>query len=647
MAQTGEEKRKATPVRARALLVSFLFAAPVCYTTTNQHLTTVFSIIVPPVGLLLFLLLVNILLRAISKKAAFNQADLVVIFGLSAIAASVGSEFSFLSHAAIHQFPIQADTSDIVREKMLVHLPDWLIVKDKASVNDILGGGRTFAYVLSKLPTYIVQYGGWVFLLSSICLAMFCINSLMRDVWCSKERLSFPLIQLPVAIADKGGQSPLWRSKTMWAAFGIMFGIDMLNGIHYFYPNVPSFPTKILFDVGAMFKDPPYVSLGYVPIAIFPFLAVLAFFIPNDMVFSVVFFYLLRKITHLVLASQGYPQGLFSGTFAAPGPPYFDEQTWGGVLALFVGAMVFSRQHLQQVWKDIRSGAKAEDGGISHRWAFGLLVVSFLATMSYGVIGSLPFVYMALYVAAYLVFSVVLTRIRAQVGPPLHEFAFFGPNSLMNRFYGTKWISDRQATWINQIYVVMNRIHRNHPMPYQLEAMKMGQLNNLNQRSIFVAGALITVFALVVSHFFLHVRAYRLGDYSYWAIGEHYLRMVLDNKRGPDTVGITMTLFGFCMVMVMDTVRFRFPGFPLHPAGYVVALNYGVDFYWFGLLLALLVKVFVQKYYGLKGYDKLRNVGIGIMVGEYAADTIWTIWAMVMNESTYTISTSDRSFGRQ
>jgi hypothetical protein len=642
------EPESSTPrkVRARAVVLSFLFTPLICYATTQQPLSTPFSLIVPPVGLLIVLVALNAPFRRWLPKLALTQADLIVIFSLTAIAAAVGSEYTFVGHAAIHEYPLEPDNA-VVKNQLMVHMPDWLVIKDKSLVEDISGGGKGAAYVLTKLPVFFPRYVWWVALLTTSCLAMLCINSLMRNMWCRKERLAFPLIQLPVAMAEKGGGGAIWRSKLMWGAFGTMFVIDMLNGFNYLYPNVPSVPTKILFDLGPLFKEQPMASLSYTPIAIFPFMTAIGFFMPSDMLFSMIVFYLLRKVTHVVLAANGMPQGLFSGTFAAPGPPYWDEQSWGAIMALFMGAIWFSKGYLKGVWADIRSGAKAEDGGLTHRWAFVGLLVCFLGTMSYGMIGGLPFSYMAMYVGLYLVFSVVLTRMRAQIGPPTHEFAFLGPNSVMNRFFGTKWLSERQATWINQVYVVFNRIHRNHPMPYQLEAIKITSLNRLNQRSVWWAIAIITPFALFVAFYFQHVRTYRTGEYAYWNIGAHYLNLVLTNRTGPSTVGITMTLVGFTMVMVLDAVRFRFPGFPLHPAGYLLSLNYGVDFYWFGMLLALIIKVFIQRYYGLRGYEKLRAIAMGILIGEYAAELIWMSMALITNQSTYTISLADRDLGRQ
>jgi len=197
------------------------------------------------------------------------------------------------------------------------------------------------------------------------------------------------------------------------------------------------------------------------------------------------------------------------------------------------------------------------------------------------------------------------------------------------------------------VFLFLNRIHRTHPMPYQLEAMKMGSMNRLNQKALFCWIAGMTVFAFLVSFFFIDVWMYRTGTYASWNDGETYLNNIISNRSGPNVVGISMTLFGFALVMILDMVRFRLPAFPLHPAGYVLALNFGVDYYWFGLLMALIVKSFVQRYYGMRGYDKLRNVALGILLGEYAAELIWMSMALITKQSTYTISFNDRGLGHQ
>ncbi len=633
-------------IRPLAVILGFLLCVPVTYAIANQTISSLFSLMVPPISALLFVIILNWPLRKLVPRFAFTQADLIVIFGIVSVAGAIAGEWVDVTVDGTYSFPLHARTNPLYKDQFAKHIPEWMAIKDLAQVQDIEGGGKGISYVLGKLPILFPVFVGAGILTLSLCFAMICINSLMRGAWNERERLTFPLIQLPVAMAEEGGGGGMWRSRPMWIAFAVMFGIDILNGLNYLYPNLPAIPVKDLFYIDRAFKEPPLSNIGDFRIAIYPFMAAVGLFMPSDLLFSFVAFFLLRKVTHVVLAANGTPQSTFSGTGLIPGPPYFDEQTWGAVLAMFLGAIWVSRGYLSEVWRDIRSGRRAEDGGVKHQWAFVGLILSVAAMVAFGMAGGLPLGYMVPYILLFLVFSIVLTRIRAQLGPPTHEFAFFGPNSIMHRFLGTTWMTDKQATWVMQGFISMNRLFRNHPMPYQLEAMKMGQIERINQKRIFQLIVLATVVGFFLAMFFSVVRVYRTGGIQ-GTEAAGYLQNLLANRKGPDVIGIAMTLFGFAMVMVLDAIRFKFPGFPLHPAGYVLSMNYGVDYYWFGLLIALFVKNFVQRYYGLRGYDKLRMVALGILLGEYAAETIWLGMALLTQQSTYTISFNDRSLGFQ
>jgi hypothetical protein len=633
--------------RARGMLLGFLFCVPVAYVSPNAPQSAIFSLLAAPVGLLLLLVLLNWPLRRLAPRLALTQADLALVYGITTVAAATGGEWLNATQPLMHMLPHHAEGNPVVRDYFIPQMPDWLAVREMGPVADMPGGGKGLLYTWEKLPLFLPRYLAWGGMILAGCLAMLCINSLMLRAWTRREKLSFPLVQLPVAASEKGGAGPIWQSRYLWVAFGVMFAIDLLNGLNYLYPNLPRVPVKDWVFVDSLFQDPPWSNIGDFRISLYPFMAAIGVFMASDLLLSIVVFFLLRKATHVILASQGIPQETFSGTFIQPGPPYFDEQTWGGVLALFVGAVWVSRGYLKEVWRDIRAGNPNPEGGIPHRWAFLGLVACFAVLVVFGMLGHLPLSYLLPYLVLFLIFSVVLTRIRAQLGPPTHEFAFLGPNSIMARFFGNQWMTDKQAVWINSTFLWMNRIHRNHPMPHQLEAMKIGQEQCANQRMVFAGLAGATVLGILLSMFFLHAQAYRLGNVSRSMDAFMYLNAMNANRHGPDVVGIVMTLFGFGMVVCLDAIRFRFPGFPLHPAGYVLSMNYGVDYYWFGILLALLVKNFVQKYYGLRGYDKLRHVALGILIAEYAAETIWMTSAMATHQSMYTISFNERSLGAQ
>ena len=630
-------------IRLRALVIGFLLCLPVCYACVNAPQSVMFSMIVPPIAALLLCVILNAPLRKLLPKLALGQSDLIAIFAITSVAGVVSAEWVGLAHGAMFGLPELAKTNGTAKT-LVENLPPSMILVDPQATADIQGGGKDIAYATTRFVTvYLPKVWPWALMFAALTFAMQCLNSLMRGAWLERERLAFPLVQLPVAMSEGGGSGGMWKSRAMWIAFAAMFAIDMLNGLNYLYPNLPHIPTKDLLIVNGFFKEPPLNQMGDFRLSIYPFLAAIGLFMPSDLLFSIVAFFLLRKVIHIVLASQGIPQETFSGSGINPGPPYFDEQTWGAVLAMFLGAIWVSREYLREVWRDIKARAPSLDGGIRHTYAFAGLLLCTATVALFGVrFGGLNPLYALAYVTLFLVFSVVLTRLRAQVGPPTHEFAFFGVNALLGRFLGNRWLTDQNASWTTGGWLMMNRMYRDHPMPVQLEAMKMGATERIRGRSIFWAIAAAAVLGIFLCYYFNIVKDYRTGAYPpIEAIP--FLDRIVGDRHGPDILGMTMTIFGFAVVLGLDLIRFRFPGFPLHPAGYLLSMNFGVDYYWFGLLIALFVKNFVQRYYGLTGYEKLRHVALGILLAEYAAEAIWMTIALVTHGSTYTISFNDRS----
>src|SRR5690606_27109171 len=102
------------------------------------------------------------------------------------------------------------------------YIPDWLAVKDIELVKDMQGGGKDWLYTFGKLPIFLPSFLGWGLAIISLCLCMLFINQLMRGAWCERERLTFPLIQLPVSLTEGGGSGGMWKSRHMWIAFAVM-----------------------------------------------------------------------------------------------------------------------------------------------------------------------------------------------------------------------------------------------------------------------------------------------------------------------------------------------------------------------------------------------------------------------------------------
>src|SRR5262249_10142502 len=149
-------------------------------------------------------------------------------------------------------------------------VPDFLFIKDPAAIAEFKYGGHDLLYFARHVRPWVMPVLSWTALVSLLAVAMVCINPLMQEQWIERERLSFPTIQLPLAMIQ-GGQG-FWRNRLMWAGFLAAAAVDLLNGLHDLYPSLPMINVRVLADLSLAMPDTPWNSIGWTPIAIFPFI---------------------------------------------------------------------------------------------------------------------------------------------------------------------------------------------------------------------------------------------------------------------------------------------------------------------------------------------------------------------------------------
>ena len=96
-------------------------------------------------------------------------------------------------------------------------------------------------------------------------------------------------------------------------------------------------------------------------------------------------------------------------------------------------------------------------------------------------IGLAPWVAL-LFFTLYFLLAITITRVRAELGTP-HEIYFVNPRLIMVTLFGSQAIGAQSLTALSVMYW-FNRGYRCHPMPNQLEAMKMGDSARIKQSSI-------------------------------------------------------------------------------------------------------------------------------------------------------------------
>ena len=621
----------------RGLLIGLALCPVAAYWAADQMIDVFLSLMVPPVALTFAVVIMNRGLGVVAPRWILRTGDLVIIYAVLSVTTAISAEWSLSITPLIYSFSLFANSGNRMQAQIVARLPDFLFIKDASSLDDFKRGGFDFAYFTHHLGIWWRPVFWWSMLVFLLTFAMLCINNLMRDEWTQREKLSFPIIQLPVVLTEHDGASPIWRRPLFWAGFGAFFSIDLLNGFHFLFPTLPWINYRFIGDASAWLTTSPWNAIGWTPIGIFPFITALAMFLPTDLLFSVLFFFVFRKGQQVIAASMGYPQGTFGGGWLVPSPPYFSEQTWGAFLGLFVMAVWVARSYLRELWAEIRTGSSP-----GQRWALVGVVGSVAGLASIGARAGLAWPFVFLYIVLFLMFSVALTRMRAELGPPTHEMAFMGPNQLIIDVAGSHGISPPATVRIAALFHFMNRLHRSDPMPSQLEAMKMGEMADLNPGHIFAAVAVAALVGAVLGNM---VRIYE--GYCYGApdgSGEvaAVINTLMTRPRPPNPTADLFLALGFLMVVGLNFVRFRIAAFPLNPVGYALAMNFGVDYYWFGLLIALVVKLIVQRYVGLRGYSKLHTFALGVILGEFGAEAIWAVISMVYRMATYSISINGR-----
>ena len=162
----------------------------------------------------------------------------------------------------------------------------------------------------------------WTGFILVLYFTMICVVTIIRKRWMEEEKLSYPIIQLPMEMAVNSAR--FYRNKMMWLGFAIAAGLDVIHGLHRFYSFIPDFNTR--YNLGPLFTEKPWNAIGWMPVCFYPFVIGLSYFMPLDLSFSTWFFYLFWKAQLVARSALGLKR--LSG-------PYLGDQSAGAWLRAF------------------------------------------------------------------------------------------------------------------------------------------------------------------------------------------------------------------------------------------------------------------------------------------------------------------------
>ena len=257
------------------------------------------------------------------------------------------------------------------------HIKPWLVPQDRLAIKYFYEGLPSWE---SQIPwsVWVRPLLVWTSFLGVLYFVMICMMVVIRRQWLERERLVYPLVQLPAEMARSDGARglpPILRNGLLWVGFGIAFGLGSLKGLHFYFPNVPMFE---LVSSVLIFKRTTALifRLSFPMIGFF-------YLVHLDVAFSLWFFNLLSLAVRGFMTAFGYHITESLGIYGARSA-LFAHQGMGAITVLVLAGAWTARRHLADVFrKAFRGDTEIDDSDeiLSYRVAvLGILLGSVFLT---------------------------------------------------------------------------------------------------------------------------------------------------------------------------------------------------------------------------------------------------------------------------
>lgn len=658
MSTPSAPPRRFAGITARAFVLGTLLIPVMCYWVEYTEIVAegtdlaAMSLVIGAVFALFVLLCVNGLLHRFAPKWAFTQAELLFVYVMQTV--SIG-----ISGIGMMQFLITtlgnayhyADPANGWQDLFHRAIPRHLVPDPAVLPKFYQGNSRLDAAFLAGWVSPILWWTGFLLVLLG---TMLCLNVVLRRQWSENEKLSFPIVYLPLELTRPDPEhGPIFRNPIFWLGFAIPCVLESLCSLNHLYPGVPAIPLKpsTLPNLSEGIVQPPWNALGgSLTLAFYPLVIGLTYFLPTEVSFSAWFFYLFSKGQDVFATAMGWRADGVSQALARV--PYHGEQGAGAFLGLALFGFFASRRTLSAILgKALGEAAHRdvpeEDEAIPYRWALAGLVGGFGLLWLFGIRTGMVWWLPGVLFALYFCFAVTFTRVRAEAGLPWGYGPWMTPHGLIADVGGRNHYDLNSLTglaylrWFDMDYRCM-------AMPHQLEALKIGSsVRNpapMNPRHLFwvilwatLVGTAASWWALLSIYYRFgaatgNVNGWRtgVGSESFWVLSDW-----IKNRTFFDPTRLWAVFGGMGFTGLLMTLRTRFLWWPFHPVGYVLAETSTMGWLWCPTLVGWLIKLVVLRYGGMGVYRRGIPLFIGLILGDYVISSLWAIAGLYLEIPTY------------
>jgi len=614
-----------------------------------------------PIGVVFVFVLLVIGINAPLKKLgiSFTNPELIVIYCMMLIPAGIPSlGLSAYLVPILASPPYYATVENEWQTLFYQYIPRWIAPIEHKAMQyfyEGLPGGMGIPWGLWIRPLVL-----WSIFALAMYLVMICLCVILRKQWIERERLIFPLVQLPLEVLkeDKkfGLINPFFKNRMMWAGFAIPVIIHGINGLHFHIPAVPQ--LKLFFDLGVYFTSKPWNVIR--PLWAIIHFSVIGFvyLLPTQLSFSLWFFYFFFHAQSIIGRAMGKPITNATG-YATKG--FAAYQMAGALIALVIFAAWRMRSHLLDILKKAfgaRSDVDDSDEVISYRGALLGLFIGTLVMCLWSIAAGMSLAVILPVLILFYVTMIAMTRMVSE-GGMLFIQTPFRPLDLIIPTTGSSIVGPANLTMLAYQEMIFMFDIRSSLMPSVMDALKLSegmedsrsrtQDSRLGQPlrrfrlglAIFVS----IIITMAVSYITILVIGYKYGgaNLSQWFfVGGpqtpfRRLSDMLFHPQSPSGVWLSFMGLGAVFMIFITIMRSQFFWWPFHPIGYAMGCSWPMIQLWFSILIGWFLKSILLKYGGIKVYVKFRTFFLGMVLGEFLSGGLWLIIDFIAGKSGHRI----------
>jgi hypothetical protein len=460
--------------------------------------------------------------------------------------------------------------------------------------------------------------------------------ALFRKQWVVRERLSFPLVQVPLQIVtDAQRKRSLLQNPVFWAGCLTVIVLHGISTAHYFWPSFPQFPDQT--DVRGLMTTPPWNAMALPPLKVFFAIIGATFLLPADVSLSLWFTYIVFRLIRVVRVARGYEPVMI-------GPMNNHEHAigTGAFFVLAIWLFWIARPHWREVWRAVRHPRQVDqrDEPLSSRAAVALVLLGVVGLTLWLHAAGAPLLLSFWMTLLFYSLILVLTRFVAESGLlfldstyiPTQVLAMFGTHNFTPLSAGVAFEND----------IVMVHYPTEHVMPATANAYSLLGEARMRPR-MFTWGIVLAVvvgyLVSFVSSLWLnyHYGAIRLDDYGARQAPQWSLDRALEFVNTPTNLHpghLEMVGLGAFLAFVFLQLKARFLWWPFGPIGLAMGSTWAMDHMYFSIFIGWLCREAALRGGGLRWYRGGLPYFLGLLLGEGIFGGCAVLWGMFTGVST-------------